>query len=128
MASRARDGASGLGLAAPPGEWGWGVEGDSRGLVPVWFGACRKAGRGNDGHWRRGFPEAATRAANPGIPGTLLRRAEKEAAALTASLNRKGKIWLGCATAVVVAYVIFGGQYFSIGYFDDEDIEDEDDE
>ncbi|KFM22676.1 Metaxin-1 [Auxenochlorella protothecoides] len=48
-------------------------------------------------------------------------RASKEASALSAELNRKGKIWVGCAAAVIVAYVVFGGQYFQFGFLDDED-------
>lgn len=54
-------------------------------------------------------------------------RAREEQKVAGAALNRKGKIWVGCAAAIILAYVVLGGQYLSIDFYDEDD-EDYDDE
>ena len=42
-------------------------------------------------------------------------------------LTTKGKVWLGCAAAAVLAFCAFSGQYLSIGIIEDDTIDPEDD-
>ena len=42
-------------------------------------------------------------------------------------LTGKGKLWLGCAAAAVLAFCAFGGQYVSITMDEDDDVDADDD-
>lgn len=41
------------------------------------------------------------------------------------AMERKGRLWLLGVAAVIVGYAVLGGQYFQIGYFEEEDEEQE---